>query len=55
VYKLPITPDMAPNAYISVLIIKGVDDTNPRPDFRMGMAQINVDTRQQETRGYGDT
>jgi len=32
--------DMAPGVYISVLIIKGVDDTNPRPDFRMSIAKI---------------
>jgi hypothetical protein len=43
VYRLPITPDMAPNAYVSVVIIKGVDDTNSRPDFRMGLAEIKVD------------
>jgi uncharacterized protein YfaS (alpha-2-macroglobulin family) len=47
VYRLPITPDMAPNAYVSVVIIKGVDDTNPKPDFRMGLAEIKVDTSAQ--------
>jgi len=29
VYRLPITEDMAPNVYVSILLIKGVDDTNP--------------------------
>jgi uncharacterized protein YfaS (alpha-2-macroglobulin family) len=47
VYRLPITPDMAPNAYVSVVIIKGVDDTNDKPDFRMGLAEIKVDTSAQ--------
>jgi len=47
IYNLPITPDLAPNAYISVLVVKGVDETNPRPNFRMGIAEIQVDTGEQ--------
>lgn len=47
VYRLPITADMAPNVYVSVVIVKGVDDTNPRPDFRMGIAELKVDISQQ--------
>ncbi len=46
VYKLPITPDMAPNAYVSVTVIKGVDSTNPVAAFRMGMLQLGVDVDQ---------
>jgi len=46
VYELPITSDMAPNAYISVLIIKGVDENNPRPNFKMGVREIQVDASQ---------
>jgi uncharacterized protein YfaS (alpha-2-macroglobulin family) len=48
VYKLRITPEMAPNAYISAVIIKGVDSDNPRPNFKMGIAQIDVATQYQE-------
>lgn len=44
IYRLPIRGDMAPNIYLSVLIIKGVDETNPHPDFRLSMTQLNVDT-----------
>jgi uncharacterized protein YfaS (alpha-2-macroglobulin family) len=47
-YQLAITPDLAPNAYVSVTVVKGVDATNPRPNFKMGIIEINVDTRQQE-------
>jgi len=47
VYKLPITADMAPNVYISVIVIKGVDETSPMPDYRMGMTEITIDTREQ--------
>jgi uncharacterized protein YfaS (alpha-2-macroglobulin family) len=48
VYKLPITSDMAPMAYISVVVVKGADpSTNSAPDFKIGMTRINVDTSQQ--------
>ncbi len=46
VYELPITADMAPNSYLSVLLIQG-DQPGLPPDFRMGMLEINVDTREQ--------
>jgi hypothetical protein len=47
-YQLPITPDYAPDVYVSVIIIKGVDDTNPAPAFRMGLAHLKVSPEQQE-------
>jgi uncharacterized protein YfaS (alpha-2-macroglobulin family) len=43
VYRLPITPEMAPNVYVSVVIVKGVDDTNPRPNFKVGLVELKVD------------
>jgi uncharacterized protein YfaS (alpha-2-macroglobulin family) len=46
IYKLPITSDMAPMAYVSVLVVSGADSTKT-PDFKVGMARINVDTSQQ--------
>ncbi|MBI9051437.1 MAG: Ig-like domain-containing protein [Anaerolineaceae bacterium] len=48
IYKLPITEDMAPTVYLSILVVKGVDETNPYPDFKVSMAAINVSTEQQE-------
>lgn len=42
VYKLPVTDDMAPVVYASVMIVKGVDETNPRPSYKIGMARLNV-------------
>ena len=48
VYNLPISADMAPGVYVSVLIVKGVDDTNPRPDFRMSIARLKVSTKEQQ-------
>lgn len=44
VYRLPITPDFAPNVFVSVMLVKGVDANNPTAAFRMGLTQINVDT-----------
>ncbi len=48
VYRLPITEEFAPNVFVSVLIIKGVDETNPVAAFRMGMIRLSVETSQKE-------
>jgi uncharacterized protein YfaS (alpha-2-macroglobulin family) len=48
VYNLPITSALAPNVYVSVVVVKGIDETNPRPNFKMGVIELNVDTREQE-------
>ena len=47
-YKLPITPGLAPNAYVSVVVVKGIDQTNPRPNFKMGVIEIKIEPREQE-------
>ncbi|MGB1287736.1 MAG: alpha-2-macroglobulin family protein, partial [Aggregatilineales bacterium] len=46
VYELPIEEDFAPNIFVSVFVVKGVDDNNPVADFRMGMLQLDVDIEQ---------
>jgi uncharacterized protein YfaS (alpha-2-macroglobulin family) len=46
IYNLPITKDMAPIAYVSVVVVNGAE-ANGTPDFKMGMTRINVDTSQQ--------
>jgi uncharacterized protein YfaS (alpha-2-macroglobulin family) len=48
IVEIPVTPDMAPNAYVSVVIVKGVDETNPLPAFKIGYAAFEVSTEQQE-------
>jgi uncharacterized protein YfaS (alpha-2-macroglobulin family) len=45
IYKLPITDEMAPMAYVSVTVISGAKKSGA-PDFKIGMTQINVDTKQ---------
>jgi len=47
-YQLPITADMAPGVYLSVVVIKGVSADSPRPNFKIGMAEIKVNTEYQE-------
>ncbi len=47
IYELPITKDMAPVAYVSVVVIKGTDETSA-PDFKVGMVRLNVDLAQQQ-------
>jgi uncharacterized protein YfaS (alpha-2-macroglobulin family) len=47
IYHLPITDDMAPIAYVSVTVVSGADaQRTGAPDFKIGMAKINIDTRQ---------
>ncbi len=44
VYNLPIEGSHAPNIFVSVVLVKGVDENTPYAEFRMGMTQLNVDT-----------
>ncbi|MBI5958046.1 MAG: Ig-like domain-containing protein, partial [Chloroflexi bacterium] len=46
IYELPISADYAPNVYFSVVLVKGVDENNPVTSFRMGVAELPVDTSQ---------
>jgi uncharacterized protein YfaS (alpha-2-macroglobulin family) len=48
VYEVPITPEFAPNIYVSVMLVKGVDENNPVAAFRMGIVQLGVDNGQKE-------
>jgi uncharacterized protein YfaS (alpha-2-macroglobulin family) len=47
-YKFPILPEYAPNVYVTVLLVKGVDENNPVAGFRMGVIALNVDIAQKE-------
>ena len=46
VYELPITSDMAPVMYFSVMVVKAANGETP-PDFKMGMVRINVNPSRQ--------
>jgi uncharacterized protein YfaS (alpha-2-macroglobulin family) len=45
IYKLPISDEMAPIAYVSVTVISGAEQSG-KPDFKIGMTKINIDTAQ---------
>jgi uncharacterized protein YfaS (alpha-2-macroglobulin family) len=48
IYRLPITNHYAPDVFFSVLLIKGVDENNPAPAFKMGTVKLVVSPEQQQ-------
>ncbi|MFQ6100732.1 MAG: Ig-like domain-containing protein [Anaerolineae bacterium] len=46
--EMPITEDLIPNVFVSVVIVKGVDDNNPVPSFKVGYAQLSIETTEKE-------
>ena len=42
VIRVPVRPEYAPDVYVSLIAVKGMDATNPLPSFRMGLARLNV-------------
>ena len=45
---VPITPEMLPNVYVGVVLVKGVDETNPFVATRVGYVALSVDTSEKE-------
>lgn len=45
---VPITPEYAPNVYVSVVAIKGMGPQTPLPEIRVGMINLPVSTEQQQ-------
>jgi uncharacterized protein YfaS (alpha-2-macroglobulin family) len=64
-YELPVLENYAPNVFVSVYLVKGVDENNPVASFKFGVAQLNVNTERkqltvmlvpdQDEAGPGDT
>jgi hypothetical protein len=46
--QIPITEAMVPNMYVSVVVIKGVDENNPLPSFKVGYASLPINTQEKE-------
>jgi uncharacterized protein YfaS (alpha-2-macroglobulin family) len=46
--QIPITVDMIPDVFVSVVIVKGQDENNPLPSFKIGYAQLSIDTTEKE-------
>jgi hypothetical protein len=47
VYRLPITAEHAPNVYVSVVIVKGPDATNPVATHKVGYLPLTVEPVEQ--------
>ncbi len=43
VYRLPLTADYAPNVYVSVVLVKGVDATQKVADYKVGLVPLTVE------------
>ncbi len=48
VIKLPILSDYTPDVFVSVVIVKGMDETNPVSAFKIGYAKLAVSTAEKE-------
>ena len=46
--EVPISEKHIPNVFVSVILAKGVDETNPFPSQRVGYVMLTVDTSQKE-------
>jgi uncharacterized protein YfaS (alpha-2-macroglobulin family) len=44
--EIPITAEHIPNVFVNVILVKGIDESNPLPAMRVGYVQLNVDTAQ---------
>ena len=42
VIDIPIRAEYAPNAFASIALVKGIDETNPYADMRLGMVELTV-------------
>jgi uncharacterized protein YfaS (alpha-2-macroglobulin family) len=43
ILEIPVTQNFAPNAFVSVLLVKGVDESNSVPSYKVGYAAFSVD------------
>jgi len=48
ILEIPVTPDLAPNVYLSLHVVKGVDESNPFADVRIGIVELVVSPEQFE-------
>ncbi len=46
--EIPITEEMIPDVFVSVVIVKGEDKTNALPSFKLGYVQLPIDVTQKE-------
>ena len=46
--EIPITEDLIPNVFVSVIIVKGEDETSPLSSFKIGYVQLPIETIEKE-------
>ena len=46
--RVPITAGYAPDVFVSIMLVKGMDETSPAPSFKMGLAQLRVSVADKE-------
>ncbi|GAB4535341.1 MAG: hypothetical protein Kow0063_19530 [Anaerolineae bacterium] len=46
--EIPITEELIPNVFVSVVVVKGEDETNPLASFKVGYTQLSIDVAQKE-------
>ncbi len=46
--QIPITEDLIPNVYVSVIIVKGTDEANPLPTFKVGYIELPIRVTEKE-------
>jgi uncharacterized protein YfaS (alpha-2-macroglobulin family) len=46
--EIPITEDLIPNVFVSVVIAKGVDEANPLPSFKVGYVELPIQVTEKE-------
>lgn len=46
--EVPIDDLYAPNVIVSFVVVKGIDETSPTPDVRIGMLELEVDAFKQQ-------
>jgi uncharacterized protein YfaS (alpha-2-macroglobulin family) len=46
--EIPITEDLIPNVFVSVIVVKGQDETSPLPSFKVGYVQLPIETTEKE-------
>jgi hypothetical protein len=46
--QIPITEDLIPNIYVSVVIVKGMDETNSLPGFKLGYVRLPINPKEKQ-------
>ncbi len=48
IVRVPIEATHVPNIFVSLVIMKGIDETSPAPSFKVGLAQLKVSVAEKQ-------